>query len=315
MRKGFWGASTIAALIKQPKYRGDWTWNRTSWVKKIRGQKRIKRDRPVAEQVPHFSEALRIVLDDLWHSVQPSSRGGQRSMGGKRGHYMLSGILKCAECGSSLVVNNSGKHSCYMCNGYRNGGESVCKNKYRLNRAAAETVFLEELRTVLTNPSVFSQLKVEVESALGRTLQQTTESLASLKPRRRELSRQLEQLLSFVESGDQSQAIRDRIAARENELQEIDEALLRAETAIPPSTEIANGWLDEKLASLSTLFQAKTEHIERLKMELKGLFPDGLVVSGQSNEGGLEFEVAGIAKPLHAALLPTSIMYNSGAGT
>ena len=227
---------------------------------------------------------------------------------------MLSGILKCTECGSSLVVNNSGKHSCYMCNGYRNGGESVCSNKYRLNRAVAETVFLSELRTVLTNPAVFSQLKVKVKSALDRTLRQTTESLASLKPTRRKVSRQLEQLLSFVESGDQSRAIRDRIVARENELQEIDEALLMAQTTAPPSSEITNKWLDEKLASLSTLFQINTEHLERLKMELKGLFPEGLLVSGRPNEGGLEFEVTGIAKPLHVALMSTSIMYNSGAG-
>lgn len=74
-----------------------------------------------------------------------------------------------------------------------------------------------------------------------------------------------------------------------------------AQTTVPPSLEITNKWLDEKLAFLSTLFQANAESVERLKMELKRLFPEGLLVSGRHNEGGLEFEVAGIAKPLQTA--------------
>jgi len=167
-RAGYWSRSTLRAMILQRKYVGDWTWGKTRWVKKIQGSKRIKRDKPSTEWVKFQCEELRIVPDELWSAVHSTSSKNRRPSPGSRGKYLLSGVLKCDKCRTSLVVQNSGRSSVYLCGGYRNGGTSVCSNNHRISRFAVEGAFCDELKSFLTSPAVLEELTYRAQvSQLG----------------------------------------------------------------------------------------------------------------------------------------------------
>jgi site-specific DNA recombinase len=104
---------------------------------------------------------------------------------GGRGQYVLSGVLKCADCGSSLVVQNSGRYSCFICNGYRNGGTAVCARNHRISRHVVGKAFFDELRSVFMNPRILKTLKQSVEKAIRVGLTNRKDSASQLNARRR----------------------------------------------------------------------------------------------------------------------------------
>ncbi|MEW5794854.1 MAG: recombinase family protein, partial [Candidatus Zixiibacteriota bacterium] len=157
-RSGFWSRSTLRAMVHQRKYLGDWTWSKTRWVKRSQGAKRVKKTKPVSEWVPYKCEALRIISNEIWDKIHSKRSGVWRPRAGPRGHYLLSGVLKCDRCGASVVAQNSGRSSVYLCGGYRNGGTSVCSNNQRISRFVLEKKLCDELNLVLTDPEVLEEL-------------------------------------------------------------------------------------------------------------------------------------------------------------
>lgn len=104
-------------MLHRERYVGRATWGR--YKKYYRGgtEKRARQDTVIIAQRPD----LRIVSDELWDAVHKrlaAMRGGYiRSCNGQlygrpdkglASRYLLSGLMRCAECGGSLVALTSG---------------------------------------------------------------------------------------------------------------------------------------------------------------------------------------------------------------
>jgi len=111
----WWSASTIRSILKNKKYTGTWEWGKTSAIKnKETGQiKRKKNDK--SEWRKQSREELRIIDQELWEKVQNliekrrPKRGHFSSAKSKYSKHLLTGILKCRNCDSSIVIVNSKK--------------------------------------------------------------------------------------------------------------------------------------------------------------------------------------------------------------
>lgn len=155
---GKWRASAIngdpkrgTGILCNPLYRGDYVWNRTEW-RTVPGTKQRKCiTRPKSEWRRSHDEALRIVDDALWSRVQARRqevakksmklREALRSNAGPgRGpRYLLSGILKCDECGRNYIMADGRR---YKCSSHTNGGQHACKNDIPVPRELAEAKIL-----------------------------------------------------------------------------------------------------------------------------------------------------------------------------
>ena len=62
-RSGF--STTVASVLKQRKYLGDWIWNRTKWLNKSQRGKRTSRPRLRTEWVDFHSDKVRTIPDEL----------------------------------------------------------------------------------------------------------------------------------------------------------------------------------------------------------------------------------------------------------
>ena len=315
-RSGFWSRSTVRAMILQRKYVGDWTWGKSRWVKRTKGSKRVKRDRPASEWVRHCNEALRIVPEDLWNSVHSTAARTNRPSPGPRGRYLLSGLLKCDECNASLVVQNSGRSSVYICGGYRNGGTSVCRNNHRLSRFVVEEAFCGELSQVLMSPAVLDELTRRARQVVDDRLAGSKDRTQDLTKQKHQVERRLANLVALAEAGDVSRTVSRRISELEKELESIDAGLTRASHSSNrsepvPTTELVASLLGE----LQRLLAKSSSDAATLKQIIRNLFPGNLSVVQEEDENQVIFKLNGSLHPLRGLSTPISLMSHSGAGT
>src|SRR5262249_31170704 len=150
-----WSASTVSRILKNEKYIGRWTWNRTETRRDPITGRRRKFFKPESEW--HITEdgALRIVPEELWERVAArwqevdrgcprrhslnSAAGRQRSYVEANPPHLLSGALRCGACGST-IGQVSGKGSGYY--GCLGAVRSACDNKLLVSRRITEQVVL-----------------------------------------------------------------------------------------------------------------------------------------------------------------------------
>jgi hypothetical protein len=96
-------------MLCNERYTGRVTWNQSKWVR-VPGRKSRRRvPRPESEWVTQSAPALAIVSPEQWAAVQDrfrrvhaTARG--RPAGTGRHVYLISGLLRCGVCGSSMTV-------------------------------------------------------------------------------------------------------------------------------------------------------------------------------------------------------------------
>ena len=163
------GATTKQdGIIRNSVYIGRVVWNKRAGKRVPGTGRRVQRKRPQSEWIVRDDQSLRIVSDDLWERVQArlNARKVQQPKGGKPASYMLSGLLKCACCGSSYAMRNDRN---YGCAGYVRGLD--CTQGRVLSRRKAETELLAGIKAKVTAPEYVKAMAaaVRVKTARART--------------------------------------------------------------------------------------------------------------------------------------------------
>jgi site-specific DNA recombinase len=177
-RAAGWLGSTINSMLENPLYRGEYAWNRTAWIKNPDSGARVVRVRPVSEWVRHQMPELRIVADALWHRMEArrrraAVRGAAVSAGirasastGRGPKFAFSGLLKCEQCGSSMViVGGSGPYRSYGCAGYSHG--RTCTNAATAKLIATENKLAAAIKDDLLTPALLADLESRVAKKLA----------------------------------------------------------------------------------------------------------------------------------------------------
>ena len=153
-----WGPSTIhgnkdrgTGILNNELYIGRLVWNRLRYIKDPDTGKRVSRLNPVEQCVIHEVPDLRIIPQDLWERVKVRQasvslgRSTSSEAAGfwdrRRPRFLLSGLVKCAECGSSYVKISQ---SHFGCAGARNKG--TCGNRKGVRRDILEETVLSGLQ-------------------------------------------------------------------------------------------------------------------------------------------------------------------------
>lgn len=100
----------LKGILNNPIYVGKLVWNRTAWAHDPDTRQYGYRVRARGEWVEVDAPDLRIIPQALWERAQaglalqsvPRAARSRHNVGG----YLLSGFVKCAECGGAYVKNN-----------------------------------------------------------------------------------------------------------------------------------------------------------------------------------------------------------------
>ncbi len=155
-RGGEWNASTIrgdpkklVGILNNPLYRGQMVWNRREWRKNPDSDARERRYRlrDPSDWIRIEASTLRIIDDTVWDAVQaelarrarPTSAG--EVAGRRRQRHLLSGLIKCATCGSSYVISGKDYNRCA---GHKERG--TCSNRLSVRKSVIEPAALAAIR-------------------------------------------------------------------------------------------------------------------------------------------------------------------------
>ena len=155
-RGGLWNASTINGdarrgngIIHNELYRGVLVFGRQTWVKDRRTGRRHARDGDPAEVIRASVPHLRIVSERLWREVRKThavmtrhaDEGAHRTI---RPKHLLSGLMRCGECGGSLTRTGSGVR--FTCAWRRERG--ACTNGRSVRGRLVEAAYADALATL-----------------------------------------------------------------------------------------------------------------------------------------------------------------------
>lgn len=153
-RGGEWAVSAIYGDVKRgigilanPIYGGRQIWNRSVWVKDPNNHnKRVRRERPREEWVTTEQPHLAIVDVRTWEAVQAATkrRGYVSGNKGRAPRALLSGLLRCGECGGPITMIDSHSYGCA-----RAKDRGTCSSRIRVKREDADQAMVTGVQQAL----------------------------------------------------------------------------------------------------------------------------------------------------------------------
>ena len=240
VRGGAWTASTLngnakrgTGILANEVYKGEIVWNKVGKAKNPATGKRVPRPNPPSAWKHVDAPHLRVVDDELFAAVraQKAARANRPHVKRRGPQRLLSGLLKCSECGSSIVAcgtKRSGRAG--MCSRAR--GSGTCTNRRVVYLDMIEAAVIEGLRDWLAHPDLLAEAAREYHAEWRRITAQQSQGRAQDERKRAELLRTINRLVDAIASGDlAASAVGQRIAEAEAEVSKIDQ---RLDQAKPP---------------------------------------------------------------------------------
>jgi site-specific DNA recombinase len=242
-------------MLSNEVYRGEIVWNKVGKAKNPATGKRVPRINPKSEWRHVQAPQLRIVEDTLFAAVQAERvRRTHGSVVQQRGpQRLLSGLLKCSACGSSIVACGSKKsRRVGMCTRARESGS--CDNRRVVYLDLIEEKVIEGLAEQLAHPDVIAEAVREYHAEMRRLEGDRASSRSSDMRKLGELRRSVERMIDALAAGDVTGAsVGRRIAEAEATIATLEKKL--EETAPPDVIALHPKALDYYLAALKTLSQ------------------------------------------------------------
>jgi site-specific DNA recombinase len=281
---GRWSPATIYRILKNRKYIGIWTWNRTETRRDPRTGRRRQFPKPEVDWMVNHDESLRIIPQELWDRVQgrmqqvhkawpggKGKRGFQGQTGNRVAVYpqeLLSGAMECGVCGAAVVKVSGKSGGYYGCLGAKKG---ACANNLLVRRTSAEKIILEAVREKLSTSENLSFVLKRVEAKVAEMSSEVPETIRLKETELQAEERRLVNFVEFIGEGRGSKALADALVLSERKADTLkaDLAALRESRdevfKAPPLP-----WIEERVAHLQEVLEKKTEKSALLLRHLLG---------------------------------------------
>ena len=209
-----WAPSSIRCVLRRDLYRGIVVWGRTK-QRDGSGEHRYQQ-RPSEE----------------WVTV-PAPQGGRRDLRGTKGRlwgrpptglesrYLLTGLSRCAECGSGMMAHSSShgrkRWRYYVCTGFHNRGRTVCANGLPLPMREADAAVLEQLRDYVLQPDIIEGAILDAVEALRPKAATVEAQRAELRARLHTVNEELARLAAAIAAGGELPSLLAAAGERERQ--------------------------------------------------------------------------------------------------
>lgn len=172
---GSFSTTSIKTILGNEKYTGFMDWGKKrEWSSKRRKGK----SEPTKAQGEHES----IIEMELWSKVQAMNKLKSTepiNPSNFKGEFILSGLLRCPQCGAGTVMSKSkkrdgtGYHLYYMCQNYHAKGKTVCGSNL-IRKEVVEEQALKFIRLMLDSEEI-------VDGIMERLKGEENQSIAQLE--------------------------------------------------------------------------------------------------------------------------------------
>ncbi len=242
-----------------------------------------------------------IVTPEVWTRVQAllesNGRNARHHQSQKtRGDALLSGLLRCGQCGDSMTTHTARKgtrkyHS-YVCSTYLKRGAKACPGS-RVPTEKLEAVLLEQIRALRRDPTVVSQATSAARHTLESRRSELDEQLAGPDKVRKCLEFQKRNLTDAVAQGGGAAAVLEKLREVESDLAEVTEKITKARSEL---SALAEQVIDEKdlTRALGAFGSVWSELFPRERKRIVGLLIATIVFSGREGELEITFQPDGV---------------------
>jgi site-specific DNA recombinase len=256
-----WAPTAIREMLRRELYTGHVIWNRSRFVKVPGTNKRVARPRPRSEWHVVERPDLRIICEELWTRVQDRQSRMQELYGGRKGllnraassNNLLTGFLKCGECGGNLVIVTGRRRRNAMYGCPQHWYRGACGNNLRIRQDQLEKQLFSELQKAVLKPDAIEYVLDQFRNQLALSHQETLKRKEQTLSRRKELEEQLQRLTLAVAESGHSSALLEAIALREQELHELTRRAHPPESPLLQDATLLRDFVTRRLADLPSL--------------------------------------------------------------
>jgi site-specific DNA recombinase len=296
-----WGPSTIngnrkrgTGILNNELYIGKLVWNRLHYVKDPTTGRRRSRLNPEKDWIVKDVPGLRIIPQNLWEAVK--ARQGTMTRDTRpdtkrkdfwelqRPRYLLSGLMKCGQCGASYT--KYGLHR-FACSAARD--RATCTNHLTIHGDEIEAAILAGLKERLMEPALFEEFAREFTAEVNRKRWALASEKETLQRELARATKQIDKLVEAIIEGADALAVNAKLRLLERQKAALEEKLAAAPAAEPllhPALATIYRDMVEKLEA--SLRQPET-HREAFEL-IRGLIDAVLL---KPADGKLEIELRG----------------------
>ena len=289
-------------------------WNRTHKIRNPESGKQEHRPRPKKDWVYKEIPELRIIPEDLWQRVQNrfkaiNERWGVKRLGGMRRTeksqgYLFSGLLRCGQCGSNMIIiqgDENGRYAKYGCPGHRYHVD--CDNAIAIRRDRLEQQLIDDLTTkryFIPKPwnmhsNASARKRNTVWTRLLRANQTAAGQRTELHNELAQLKNQAENLADAIAEYRKSGTLLAHLESTETRIHAIEQRLAQQENIERPS--VTAGRLREFLLGKAVDLQSVLQGDPLLGREVLAKHIRELVLTPRKTADGPVFDVSGDIDP------------------
>ncbi|MBX3640969.1 MAG: recombinase family protein [Nitrosomonas sp.] len=269
-------------LVNNELYIGRLIWNRLRYIKDPSTGKRVSRLNPESEWIIKDVPELRIVDDELWHSVRV--RQGEiaekfanvteavrkhhkknRLNGTRRPKSLLSGLVFCGCCGGPYSLRGADRFACS-----NHISKGACSNSRTIPREDLEARVLSGLKDRMMAPEIVEEAMRAYAEETNRLNRERRSSGDAWKAELIKIEKQIRGIIEAIKAGmfhESMKAEMDTLEARKTELNTM---LADAPEDTPDILPSASAIYAKKVSALTKALNRKEERQEAAET-LRGL--------------------------------------------
>ncbi len=282
-----WMASAIREQLRNSKYAGDWAFGVRAWRKHPETRKRLPRRRDDADVMRLHRPELAIIDRATWDTVQAklaehaaryTRAAGERTVLHQRTSYLLSGLLRCSECGSLMQIAANSTAHYYRCSANKKRG--TCSNRLTVKEHIARECILQAIGDALWNPAALVHIRERVADKLGELSRALDAELAERRERLARHEQRIRNVAMMQIDGDRSPYLADM--RRDFEAQAVTEraaiAELEARAVMPLRLPSPQELAEDRILVLDALRDAEGDDVPAAREQLRRLLKGGSIV-------------------------------------
>lgn len=287
------GKNSIHDILRNEKYTGTYIFNRAT--RKING-KFNKRTRNKEENIIKIPGGMpEIISYEEWEAVQKTMNSKKKS--GKKSNeiYLLSGLVKCGVCGSSISADtrhlkDRGTTYCYYrCN--KDNGKNSC-NLPAWSRDDLEAIVLEALEQKFLSGSNLEAIVDEIHAQYCEMASEINKDINLLKHELEGINRRINNIVDALADGEALISLKNKLKEleeqKENLESEIKEKELETEFSLPSKEFIR--------ANIHNFSKIKSLEKKDLKI-LINEYVNGIVVNLDTIDIDVFVDIVGCGSP------------------
>jgi len=279
-----WGPSTIygnwkrgTGILNNELYIGKLIWNRQRFMKDPMTGKRQARMNPehewIVEDVPH----LKVVDNKLWKQVKDRQKKIRKEMMDDKGNmhpqrvmrakHLLSGLLKCACCGSNFILIGPTHYACAT-----NKNKGTCENRLSIRKDELEQMVLDGLKNNLMHPDYVETFVSAFNAELNKLWATQDQVRLNLKTELATTEKELEKYLQAILNDVPLASIKEAMIKLEKRKETLNKQLATAPAPMPRLHPNLSKIYQRKVGNLSSALlvtRSFTEAFESIRALIK----------------------------------------------